>query len=677
MNIRVALTGNPNCGKTTLFNEYTGSNQYVGNWSGVTVEKKEGMVRRKDTDIQLIDLPGIYSLSPYSMEEIVTRDFIIDERPDVILDVVDGTNIERNLYLTVQLLELGIPVVVAVNMMDEVEAQGGAIDCGLLSGLLGAAVVPVSARKGENLDKLLDVCQASARQGNAPVSIGKWYDPHTREALDEIGMLIQAQAPDNAPLPFYSGKLLEGDRMAAERLGLDQKTFARIEEIARKYESASDYGDRETILADARYSIIAGICQQAVIHGREDNAGSVSDKIDRVLTHRIFALPVFLLILLIMFSITFGPVGEGLKGAMEWLIDEKLAVLVEGLLEIAQAPFWTYGLLIDAVIGGVGGILTFLPQILLLFLFLSVLEDSGYMARAAFIMDRLLHKLGLTGKSFIPMLMGFGCTTPAVMAAKGMDNEKDRRLTIMLTPFMSCGAKLPIYGLFASAFFASYKGAAVFSMYLIGMVVAVISGLLLKNTIFKGKDAPFIMELPPYRLPSFKTTMLHVWDKARNFLIKAGTIIFSMSVVIWLLQNFNFRFQLVEDSSQSIFGSFGRMLAPLFAPLGFGNWQASMSLLTGLIAKEAVVSTMMVLYSSADQLVLQETLRQGFTPLSAFCFMTFCLLYMPCISAFVSIKREMNSWKWASGMALFQTLTAYLVTFCVYQIGSAVLLLIS
>ena len=394
-----------------------------------------------------------------------------------------------------------------------------------------------------------------------------------------------------------------------------------------------------------------------------------SDRIDRIVTDRVLALPIFFMVMFLMFAAVFGPLGEGLKGCVEWLVGDCISPFVAGLLTAAQAPRWCFSLLVDAVIGGVGGILTFLPQIMLLFLFLSILEDSGYMARGAFIMDRLLRKLGLSGKSFIPLLMGFGCTTPAVMAARTMENEQDRRLTIMLTPFMSCGAKLPIYALFAGIFFEEHQGLVVFSLYILGMVVAVLCGLLLKNTLFKGERSAFVMELPPYRMPTLKSTLLHMWDKCKGFLVKAGTVIFSMSILIWLLQNFNFRLQMVSDSTQSIFGQIGALIAPVFKPLGFGSWQAAVSLLTGLVAKEAVVTSMAVLYGGGDPSALKAVLGNVFTPLSAYSFLVFTLLYMPCVAAFASMKREMNSWKWALGSVIGQTCVAYMAALLVYQIG--------
>ncbi|MEF9852701.1 MAG: ferrous iron transport protein B [Hydrogenoanaerobacterium sp.] len=664
MSYSIALAGNPNCGKTTLFNELTGSNQYVGNWAGVTVEKKEGKASYNGTELLINDLPGIYSLSPYTMEEVCARDYIMHDDPDVIINIIDGTNIERNLYLTIQLMELGRPMIIAVNMMDDVEQKGETIDCDRLAALLGVPVLPIVARKGEGLTRLLDETVKIA-SSTEPQPHHIEYDYKTQNAISSILLILteNTQTSDHH-IQFYASKLLEADASIADILKLTESQRERIEAVVKAYEATSEYGDRDTMLADARYSYITKLVGKTVVKNTTPGFLTMSDKIDRIVTNRVLALPVFLAVMFFMFTIVFGPVGTGLKGIVEWILNGVIAPAAEDFLLAADAPLWTFSLIIDAVIGGVGGILTFLPQIMLLFLFLSILEDSGYMARAAFIMDRLLRKLGLTGKSFIPMLMGFGCTTPAVMAARTMENEKDRRLTIMLTPFMSCGARLPIYALFAGIFFKEHQGLVVFSMYLLGIVVAVVAGLVLKHTLFKGEAAPFVMELPTYRMPTLKSTGLHMWDKCKGFLIKAGTVIFSMSILVWLLQNFNFSLQMVSDSSESIFGHIGAFIAPIFIPLGFGTWQASVSLLAGVVAKEAVVSTMGVLYTSTN------VIAASFTPLSAYSFMVFSLLYMPCIAAFVSIRREMNSLKWAIGTALFETGVAYFVALLVYQIGS-------
>jgi ferrous iron transport protein B len=661
---KIALAGNPNCGKTTLFNLITGSNQYVGNWAGVTVEKKVG--RTKVGHSEIVDLPGIYSLSPYTLEEIVARDYILYDRPEAIINIIDGTNIERNLYLTIQLLELQRPMVIAINMMDEVKAKGDTIDCDLLSHFLGATVIPISAKKGDNIDKVVKEAEHLAHNQDF-YSQNIVYDNTTQEALYDIMMIIsENKYPKETPLTFFASKLLEDDIEAKKKLNLSAAQSLKIEEIVKAYENTSEYGDRETMLADARYKLIEGIVKKCVKKNSSPETLTVSDKIDKIVTNRILAIPIFLVIMMFMFMLTFGDVGTFLSGLIDSFFVDFLTPMVEQVLANAQSPEWTRGLLVDAVIGGVGGVLTFLPQIMILFLFLSLLEDSGYMARAAFIMDKLLHKLGLSGKSFIPMLMGFGCTTPAVMATRTLENEKDRKMTIMLTSYMSCGARLTIYALFAGIFFKENQGFIIFSMYLLGMVVAILTGIILKKTVFKGTHSPFILELPPYRFPGIKTTLLHLWDKCRGFIVKAGTIIFSMSIIIWGLQNFNFSFEMVTQSNESIFGLIGGYISPIFTPLGFGTWEASISLLTGLVAKESVVSSMSVLYGI-------NGVRDAFNPASAYAFMVFSLLYVPCISAFVAIKKEMGSLKWALATALMQIATAYFVAFIAYQILSRVL----
>lgn len=669
MGIKIALCGNPNCGKTTLYNALTGQRQYVGNWAGVTVEKKEGVIRGCRTRMVLADLPGIYSLSPYSMEERVARDMILRERPDVILNILDGTNLERNLYLSLQLLELQRPMVMAINMMDEVHARSGRIDCAGLSVWLGVPVIPISARRGEGVMPLLRAVEALA-MGKAAPRGNLFYEKELQSVLDRIAGLAREEIlRGGLPSFFCATRLFEGDDDIRRRLALPPQTRMQIESLVSACVDRMGRGDRECLLADARYRLISRLTQEYAVKKDKPGSLTLSDRIDRIVTGRILALPVFLGILWAMFSVTFGPVGMYLKSLLETGIS-RVFWGVRYLLEISKSPEWAYGLLLDAVVGGVGGVLVFLPQILLLFLFLSLMEDSGYMARAAFIMDRLLRRLGLTGKSFIPMLMGFGCTTPAVMAARALDNERERRITILLTPFMSCGARLPIYALFAGAFFPGRESLVVLSMYLLGMAVAILCGILLRQTVFMGEEAPFVMELPPYRLPALRNTLRHMWEKAKGFLLKAGTIIFSMNVLIWVLQHITPGLGAAADVSQSIFGLIGMRLAPLFAPLGFGNWEASCALLTGLVAKESVVGTLGVLYSAANG--LEEMVLEHFTPLSALSFMTFSLLYMPCISAFVSICRELGSLRTALKFAAFQTGVAYAVSYLVYTGGMVV-----
>lgn len=666
--ISIALAGNPNCGKTTLFNALTGSNQYVGNWAGVTVEKKTG--KTKDGKFNIIDLPGIYSLSPYSMEEIVSRDYIIKEKPQAIINIIDGTNIERNLYLSVQLVELGIPMVLVINMMDDVKAQGTTIDTCYLSKLMGMPIIPISARKGDNIDEVLRQIEYVVNNNITPPEIN--FDINTQNALNAIFSEIYSENK-NVPYSFYSSKILEGDKRVIKELKLSEKQSKNVEAIAKRYENTGKYGDRETMLADARYRFIEDVTKKCVVKGKSDEKLTVSDKIDLIVTNRFLALPIFLLIMMIIFSLTFGSVGTFLSDLIEKFFGNILSPAVENFLDKVDSPQWTASLIINGIINGVGGILTFLPQIAILFLCLSILEDSGYMARAAFITDRFLRKLGLSGKSFIPMIMGFGCTTPAVMATRTQENINERRMTILLIPFMSCGAKLPIYALFAGVFFAAHQGLIVFSMYIIGFLLAIIIGLILKKTYFKSNQAPFIMELPAYRLPLISSVLKNTWDKCKGFLIKAGTIIFAMSIIIWLLQSFTPTLHYTDDSSVSLFAYLGGLIAPIFKPLGFGNWKTGVSLLSGLVAKEAVVSTMLVLYSAANEAALSGAILSAFTPLSAFSFMVFCLLYMPCISAFVTIKKETGSIKWAFASAVMQCTVAYIVSFLIYQIGSLII----
>ena len=672
---KVALVGNPNCGKTTLFNALTGSNQYVGNWPGVTVEKKEGEARLGDAAFTVVDLPGIYSLSPYSMEELVARKFIIEERPDAIIDIVDATNLERNLYLTMQLLELERPVVLAVNFMDEVEKKGDVIDCGRLAASLGVPVVPISARDNMNIDLLVEEAHRQMHTG-LTVEPDDLYDDFTHAVHHRISEIIHDRAYEKGvPAHWASIKLLSGDEEVARDLDLDQATLDQIDEIAREYESASPLGDRETLLADSRYRFVERVVRSAV--KKKDHGGerTVTERIDAVATHRIWAIPVFLGMMLAVFLVTFSGPGAWMSDGIAWLVEEVLCPGAAGWLEAVRAPGWLSGLLVDGLISGVGGVLTFLPMIALLFLFLSMLEDSGYMARAAFVMDRTLRHFGLSGKAFIPMLMGFGCTVPAVMGARTMENDKDRRMTILLVPFMSCGARLPIYGLMTSAFFPERAGLVVFCLYLLGPVMAIISGLILKRSVFRGEPAPFLLELPPYRMPTLHNIWLHVWERVRDFLTRAGTVIAFMSVAVWFLQNFGFSLQMVENTADSVLAQIGGLAAPVFAPMGFGTWQAAVALLTGLIAKEAVVSSMSLFYgfSLTDYAAAGAAMSATFSPAAALAFLAFCALYTPCVAAIATIRREMNSRSWTALALIWQLGVAWLASYAVYQIAVLVL----
>ena len=670
--MKVALAGNPNCGKTTLFNALTGSNQYVGNWPGVTVEKKEGTARLGDREITVVDLPGIYSLSPYSMEEIVARDFIIGEGPDAVIDIVDATNLERNLYLTVQLLELERPLVLALNFMDEVKARGDQIDVERLSKELGVPVVPITAKTGEGLDELLQVAHRQMHLG-VTYEPDDLYDDFTHDIHHRMGELIHDYAyAANLPAHWASIKLLEGDGIVAKALNLPADVQNKLDAIIAEYEASSALGDRETLVADSRYRYIERVVHASVVKGKGSEGPTLTEKIDKIVTGKYTALPLFLCAMLVMFVITFGPFGSWLQDGVRALID-LFSGWLEGALTAAGAPAVVISLVCDGIISGVGGVLSFLPQIALLFFFLSFLEDSGYMSRAAFIMDRLLRRFGLSGKAFIPMLMGFGCSVPAIMGARTMENEKDRRMTILLIPFMSCSAKLPVYGLLSAAFFGPWAGLVVFGLYVIGMAVGILSGIFFKHTLFAGEPAPFVLELPPYRFPSIENIATHVWQKVKGFLVKAGTLILAMSVVLWLLQSFDFSLHMVDDAGESMLGTLGALIAPVFAPLGFGFWQAAVALLTGFIAKEMVVSSLSMFYgfslTAAGTAVAAA--MTGFTPLSAFSMLVFILLYVPCVAATSTMAKELGSAKWTVFSVCWQIGVAYVVSLLVHTVGLA------
>lgn len=670
MSCNLALIGNPNCGKTTLFNLLTGSNQYVGNWAGVTVEKKVGKL--KNTDYNIIDLPGIYSLSPYSTEERLTMNFLINEKPDLIINIIDGSNFERNMYLSVQLTELNIPMIIAVNMMDAVTSSGGNIDCRYLAELTGIPFIPISARNNDNIDIVIEEIHNILNRPNKPIEID--YNRTTRNALNKMySVIIGENNPDEKPYAFIASKLLEGSESPDKYIKLTDKQNIEIQNIIYEYEVLSPYNDRESLIADARYQYIENLAAKAVIKSKRNDTITISDKIDFILTNRFLAYPIFFIIMFCIFNMTFGTLSKFLSNTIETLFRNIIIPSISSILITAETPQWIVCLITDGIIGGTGGIFVFLPQITILFLCLSILEDSGYMARAAFLTDRFLRKLGLSGKSFIPMLMGFGCTTPAVMAARTQENINERRMTIMLTPFMSCGAKLPIYALFAGAFFKSYQGLAVFSMYIIGIIIAAIMGLIFRKTLFKENKSSFVMELPPYRRPLIRSILKNTWEKTRGFIIKAGTVILSMSVIIWILQNFSPSLRFTENSSESIFAAIGSAIAPILKPLGFGTWQAAVSLLSGIVAKEAVVSTMSVLYSAENTAALTDIISKIFTPVSAYSFMVFSLLYIPCISALATIKRETGNLKWTLGIAVIQTVTAYVISLLVYQIGNIII----
>lgn len=664
MNFKVALAGNPNTGKTTLFNRLTGSKQHVGNWPGVTIEKKEGIFSIAEHEITLVDLPGIYSMSVYSMEEIVARDFIMEQHPDLILNIVDGTNIERNLYLSLQLKELGIPMVVAVNMLDELKSKGIELDLNKLSNIMDTPCVAISAKNGSGMEEMI---HSLIHETKSSVMN---YDQDTESILKKISIIREVCQHDHVHDKFYGMKMLENDEAIIRDLHMSVAQQEELTQLQADFCQMKSQPEIDMAVADMRYTLIEEMLVQCARYTRE-NEISWSERIDMIVTNKYIGIPVFFAILFIMFITTFGPVGEGLKGIIESLIGDVITPTILQLLISLNTASWAIDLT-TTVITGVGSVLSFMPQIMLLFLFLSVLEDSGYMSRAAFLMDEMLRKIGLNGKAFIPMLMGFGCTVPAIMAARVMEHEEDRRMTMLLIPFMSCGARLPVYALFAGIFFPHYAGVAIFGMYVLGIVVAVGCGFLLRHTVFKKNSSTFILELPPYRVPSFQVTMIHMWQKAKGFLIKAGTVIFSMTVLLWVLTNFSFNFQVVSDPGSSILGIIGRIISPLLIPLGFGHWQSAIALISGFIAKESVVSSMAVMYSTADMTALSTTLTSIFTPVSAVAFMTFILLYVPCVAAVVAIRLESASWKFTIQSMLFQLGVAYVVSFIVFQVGSLI-----
>lgn len=649
MSLTFALVGNQNCGKSTLFNYLTGSNQHVGNFPGVTVQKKEGRLLN-NKDVTVIDLPGIYSLSPYTSEEIVTRDLLLRSKPDIIINVIDATNIERSLYLSLQLIELNTPMIMALNMMDELTASGGSIDIKKIEDRLTVPVVPITANSGAGVDELLSRAQKTARDKKMPERLD-FCSGVTHMAIHSIAHLIEAKVRSKGlPLRFSATKLIEGDEPLVKELELTANELDIIDHVTKDLEIALDT-DKEAALADMRYTYIEELCSYAVHKPQETIAQIRSVKIDHYLTHKYFAIPIFLLTIFTIFWLTFDVIGAALS---DWL-------------EIGiSAPI--HSLIIDGIFTGVGSVLSFLPTIVTLFFFLSMLEDSGYMARIAFVMDKLLRKIGLSGSSFVPMLIGFGCSVPAIMATRTLASERDRKMTMILTPFMSCSAKLPIYGVFISAFFADNKAAVMMFLYLLGIFIAIASGLLLKTFVYNGQPVPFVMELPAYRLPTARNIMLHMWSKAKDFLYKAFTVIFVASIVIWLLQSFDTRFYMVDNPENSMLAGIGSFIAPFFAPLGFGDWRAATALVTGLTAKEVVISTLSVLMGG-DGDIPGTALQSIFTPLTALSFLTFSLLYPPCIAALAAIRREMNSTVETFYIMSYQIITSWIVAFIVYNLG--------
>ena len=678
MEIKIALAGNPNCGKTTLFNALTGSNQYVGNWPGVTVEKKEGRLKgNKDVVIQ--DLPGIYSLSPYTLEEVVARGYLVNEKPDAILNIVDGTNIERNLYLTTQLIELGIPVVVAVNMIDLVRKNGDKIDLKKLGEALGCDVVEMSALKNEGGMEAAQRCVQAAQRakGQSEKELPHVFTGSVEHAIAHIEESIAGKV-DARNLRWYAIKVFERDEKVLAELELDSSLKKHLEEHIQDCEKELD-DDAESIITNQRYAYINKVVEKAVKKKAALHSLSTSDKIDKIVTNRILALPIFIVVMYVVYWIAMGPFGTFLT---DWTNDVLGgAWMTEGsrsLLESWGTADWLTGLVSDGIVAGVGAVLGFVPQMLVLFLMLSILEDIGYMARVAFIMDRIFRKFGLSGKSFIPMLIGSGCGVPGVMASRTIENERDRRMTIMTTTFVPCGAKMPIVGLFAGALFGG-SGLVAVSAYFIGIAAIIISGIILKKTkMFAGDPAPFVMELPAYHVPAAVNVLRATWERGWSFIKRAGTIILASSIILWFLQGFGFvdgQFTMVEDNNSSILAAIGSAICIIFAPLGFGDWQSTVAVFTGLIAKENVVSTFGVLFGvgaevAEDDPSLWTAVAAHYTPLVAYSFMIFNLLCAPCFAAMGAIKREMNNWKWTLGAIGYMCGLAYVVSFIVYQIGS-------
>lgn len=666
-----ALIGNQNCGKTTLFNRLTGSSQHVGNFPGVTVEKKEGRIilgKKQDKEINtVVDLPGIYSLSPYTSEEIVTRDFLINERPDGIINIIDATNIERNLYLSLQLLELGIPMVIAMNMMDEVRESGSFIDVKKLSAELGIPVVPISASKNEGVSELVEKVLKCGKEALPPKKLD-FCSGNVHTAIHSLAHIVESKAvKKHIPVRFAATKLVEGDKPMIETLELTENEIDIIGHVVSEMESSVGT-DREAALADMRYNYIEKLVLSTVIKGTQNPAQERSEKIDSVLTNKYLAIPIFIFIMFAIFAITFGPVGtfisDGFSSFIEWGISS-----VRAALESFKINEVVISLVVDGALSGVGSVLSFMPVIILLFFFLSILEDTGYMARVAFVLDKLLRKIGLSGKSIVPMLIGFGCSVPAVMATRTLSSDRDRKFTMALIPFMSCSAKVPIYAAFTLAFFPDKGVFVMTSLYLTGIIIGILTALIFKNTKYKGEPVPFIMELPSYRFPSLKNVVLHMWEKAKDFISRAFTVIFFATVIIWFFQTFDFRFNVVSDSSQSMLASVGRFIAPIFVPLGFGNWQCATALISGFTAKEAVVSTFAVLLGTSGGELSTALAGLFSSSLSAMSFLIFTLLYTPCVATIAAYKRELGGIKGTLGIVFYQISVAWIVSFLFYRIS--------
>ena len=657
-----ALVGNQNCGKTTLFNQLTGSNQHVGNFPGVTVDRKDGSIKgHPETDVT--DLPGIYSMSPYSSEEIVSRNFVLDEKPKAIINILDATNIERNLYLTMQLLEMDIPMVVALNMMDEVLGNQGSIDINGMEALLGVPVIPISAAKNQGVDELITHALHIAKYQERPLRQDfcdkEDHNGAVHRCIHAVIHLIEDHAEKaQIPVRFAATKAIEGDHLILEQLKLDQNEMEMLEHIVKQMETERKL-DRSAAIADMRFDFIESLCEQTVVKPKESKERIRSEKIDRVLTGKYTAIPCFVGIMVLVFYLTFNVIGAWLQGILQLGID-KISVLTDQALTAAHVNHAIHSLVIEGIFTGVGSVLSFLPIIVTLFFFLSLMEDSGYIARVAFVMDKVLRKIGLSGRSIVPMLIGFGCTVPAVMATRTLTSERDRKMTILLTPFMSCTAKLPIYSFFVNAFFPKRGGLIMAGLYLSGIMIGILIAFLYKGTLFKGEPVPFVMELPNYRLPGVKNVAQLLWEKAKDFLQKAFTVILMATIVVWFLQSFDLHLNLVENSADSILAMIAGALVPILRPLGLGDWRICTALISGFMAKESVVSTLEVLFGGGIASVL--------TPLSAGVLLVFSLLYTPCVAAVASVKRELGT-KWAVGMVFWQCLIAWVVAIITRGIG--------
>lgn len=656
---QVALVGNPNCGKTTLFNQLTGSYEYVGNWPGVTVERKEGKIKNIGDNIRLVDLPGVYSLSPYSPEEIVTRNYIMQESPDVIINIVDATNLERNLYLTTQLLELNCKIILVLNMSDLLRTRGKEINCKELEKRLGIPVVPISAGKNRGINKLLETLSLNVKKHDTVRYISKIYSDIIENSIKDISEIIENGNTYSVNTRFKAVKILEGDSLILDECRLSKENLKRINDI-REYISEELKKEEDIIIPEERYTYINDVCRRAVINIGANNKASISEKIDSIVTGKYTAIPCFLGFIFLIFYVTFGPFGIMLKDLCEQFIDVQVYGTISKILNYARASDWIKSLVLDAIIKGVGGVVSFLPQIVLLFTLLSILEDCGYMARAAFIMDKPMRKIGLSGKAFVPLIMGFGCSVPAIMGTKILENKKDKNLVMFLIPFMSCSAKMPLYLMFASSLFSGYETLIILSLYIFGVLCACLTAYVFKDSVFKGDESPFIMEIPDYKLPSYKNIKLSVSERTKDFVERAGTVILIATIVVWTLQYFNLEFKHISDNSQSILAKIGELIAPVFNICGFGDWRVAVSLVTGLMAKESIVSTLSVLYSD-------EGFRQAFNFANGISFLIFTLLYTPCIAAVSAIYKEYENKKFAIFSVVYQMFIAYVLSGLAYQ----------